>query len=499
MQTKKKREGTVFRNGIARRWLLNSLGVMILLLAACITALSFVVQSYAYNGIQMTLVGRSDELPTVLSSSMKTVNEFNAAARSYTENFPDKNLMEVMAVSRTGKILSTSTGFAPDQTQTMPDYESAMHASSGYGYWIGKLTSGEKVMAITRVVRGANGAVLGAVRYVVSMERADRQITFVVLCLVGVGILIIALVTLSGLYFVRSIVKPIRALNATAEKIAQGNFDVRVKKDKNDEIGALCESINDMAAELGAAEKMKNDFISSVSHELRTPLTAIKGWAETIQSGGVGRETYVKGMSVIIRESERLSGMVEELLDFSRMQSGRMRLIMNKIDLLAELDEAVYMFTDRARTEHKQLHYEETTALPPVYGDVDRLRQVFVNIIDNALKYTSPGGTITVSSREDNGWVRVSIRDTGCGIPAEHLPNVKKKFYKANQLVRGSGIGLAVADEIARLHGGSLDIQSQEGVGTTVTFSLPTCSHLEADPQLTETPELLKFIQERKP
>ena len=132
-------------------------------------------------------------------------------------------------------------------------------------------------------------------------------------------------------------------------------------------------------------------------------------------------------------------------------------------------------------------------------GDVDRLRQVFVNIIDNALKYTSPGGTITVSSREDSGWVRVSIRDTGCGIPAEHLPNVKKKFYKANQLVRGSGIGLAVADEIARLHGGSLDIQSQEGVGTTVTISLPTCSHLEADPQLTETPELLKFIQERKP
>ena len=162
MQTKKKREGTVFRNGIARRWLLNSLGVMILLLAACITALSFVVQSYAYNGIQMTLVGRSDELPTVLSSSMKTVNEFNAAARSYTENFPDKNLMEVMAVSRTGKILSTSTGFAPDQTQTMPDYESAMHASSGYGYWIGKLTSGEKVMAITRVVQRLAVRVRGA-------------------------------------------------------------------------------------------------------------------------------------------------------------------------------------------------------------------------------------------------------------------------------------------------------------------------------------------------
>ncbi|CCX37951.1 gHKL domain protein [Clostridium sp. CAG:1013] len=122
---------------------------------------------------------------------------------------------------------------------------------------------------------------------------------------------------------------------------------------------------------------------------------------------------------------------------------------------------------------------------------------MFINIIDNALKYTSPGGTITVSSREDDGWVRVHISDTGCGIPAEHLPNVKKKFYKANQLVRGSGIGLAVADEIVRLHGGTLEIDSQEGVGTSVTISLPTCARLENDPQLSDLPEISKFIQER--
>ena len=175
----------MFKKGIARRWLFNSLGVMILLFTACIAALSFVVQSYAYNGIQMTLIGRSDELPTVLSGSMKTVSEFNAAARSYTENFPDKDLMEVMAVSRSGSILSTSSGFAPDQNQSKPDFESALHSENGYGYWIGKLASGEKVMAVSRVARGANGAVLGAVRYIVSMERADRQITYVVLVLIG--------------------------------------------------------------------------------------------------------------------------------------------------------------------------------------------------------------------------------------------------------------------------------------------------------------------------
>lgn len=490
----------MFSKGVSRRWMVNTTGVVFFILVVSITTLSLMVQSSTYNGIELSLAGRADELLNWLfiNAGQSSSSSFSGIVRDYIEDFQDKNNMEIMALDQNGRVFITSTGFEPDQDQKMPDYEAALRSSSGAGKWVGHLDTGEKAMAITRVVRDENGGLVGSVRYLVSMERADQQISVVILILVAAGLFIMLLLTLSGVYFIRSIVVPVRQLSQSARQIAQGDFGVRIEKAKDDEIGQLVDAINDMAGELGAAEQLKNDFISSVSHELRTPLTAIKGWAETLQEGA-GPETTAKGMNVIIRESERLSGLVEELLDFSRLQNGRLRLIVSRLDILSELDEAVYMFTDRARTEHKQLHYEETTALPPVYGDVDRLRQVFVNIIDNALKYTSPGGTITVSSREDSGWVRVSIRDTGCGIPAEHLPNVKKKFYKANQLVRGSGIGLAVADEIARLHGGSLDIQSQEGVGTTVTFSLPTCSHLETDPQLTETPELLKFIQERKP
>ncbi len=490
----------MFSKGVSRRWMVNTTGVVFFILVVSITTLSLMVQSSTYNGIELSLAGRADELLNWLfiNAGQSSSSSFSGIVRDYIEDFQDKNNMEIMALDQNGRVFITSTGFEPDQDQKMPDYEAALRSSSGAGKWVGHLDTGEKAMAITRVVRDENGGLVGSVRYLVSMERADQQISVVILILVAAGLFIMLLLTLSGVYFIRSIVVPVRQLSQSARQIAQGDFGVRIEKAKDDEIGQLVDAINDMAGELGAAEQLKNDFISSVSHELRTPLTAIKGWAETLQEGA-GPETTAKGMNVIIRESERLSGLVEELLDFSRLQNGRLRLIVSRLDILSELDEAVYMFTDRARTEHKQLHYEETTALPPVYGDVDRLRQVFVNIIDNALKYTSPGGTITVSSREDSGWVRVSIRDTGCGIPAEHLPNVKKKFYKANQLVRGSGIGLAVADEIARLHGGSLDIQSQEGVGTTVTISLPTCSHLEADPQLAETPELLKFIQERKP
>ncbi len=487
--------------GVSRRWLVNTLGVVLLILVISITTLSLMVQSSTYNGIELSLAGRADELLNLLSYSgdgMNTSSGFSGIVRDYIERFPDKSNMEIMALDQNGQVVITSTGFEPDQNQDMPDYEEALGSAGGEGKWVGRLNTGEKVMAISRVVRDENGGLIGSVRYLVSMERADQQISFLITILVAVGLLILLLLSLSGVYFIRSILVPVRQLSQSARKIAQGDFGVRIDKAKDDEIGELVDAINDMAGELGAAEQMKNDFISSVSHELRTPLTAIKGWAETLQEGA-DQETAEKGMNVIIRESERLSGLVEELLDFSRLQNNRMRLIVSRLDILAELDEAVYMFTDRARTEQKQLNYEETTALPPVYGDVDRLRQVFVNIIDNALKYTSPGGTITVFSREDSGWVRVTISDTGCGIPAEHLPNVKKKFYKANQLVRGSGIGLAVADEIVRLHGGTLEIDSQEGVGTTVVISLPTCSHLEADPQLTATPEILKFIQERNP
>ena len=489
----------MFTKGISRRWFLNTIGIVFVILVIFIVSLSFMVQTSVYNGIELAITGRVDELLNWLSASSGgyMTSEFTAITRDYIENyFQDKDKMEIMALSRTGQILITSTGFEPDQQQAMPDYDMALQSEDSTGNWVGSLNTGEKVMAITRAVRDENGTLVGSIRYMVSLERADQQTFLVIIILVLAGAFIMLLLTFTGIYFIRSILVPVKQISASAKQIAQGDFDVRIEKGKDDELGQLCDAVNDMAGELGAAERMKNDFISSVSHELRTPLTAIKGWAETLRVGA-DPVTAEKGMTVIIRESERLSGLVEELLDFSRLQSGRMRLSAARLDILAELDEAVYLFTDRARTEHKDLTYEEDTSLSPVYGDRDRLRQVFVNIIDNALKYTESGGSITVSSREEEGFVQVIVSDTGCGIPPEHLPNVKKKFYKANQLVRGSGIGLAVADEIAAMHGGSLRIESQVGVGTVVTVSLPTCGWLQSHPEAAPAPEIQKLLEER--
>lgn len=460
--------------GITWRWVINFLSVALITIMIAITAVSTITNGYITDSIRQTLKSRSDEVVNMFTHyGYEKASEFSVVARDYIENFADKDLMEVMSISRGGRVLVTSTGFEPDQTEPKPDYESALAAADGYASWMGETTGGEQVMAITRVFRNSDGNVIGSIRYVVSMERAIRQMYQIMLILITVGLFIMALLCTSSAFFIRSILTPVRQISGSAKKIARGDFNVRIEKKRDDEIGQLCDTINDMAAELQNSEQMKNDFISSVSHELRTPLTAIKGWAETLQGGDLPPDMFSRGMGVIIHESERLSGLVEELLDFSRMQNGRMVFNMEKMDILAELGEAVYTFKERALREEKYLLYDEPETISPIRGDANRLRQVFVNIIDNAMKYTQPGGTVRVTISELYTNVHVVISDNGSGIPAEHLPNIKRKFYKANQQVRGSGIGLAVADEIVQMHGGLLEIESTEGEGTAVTITLP--------------------------
>ena len=170
----------MFAKGVSRRWLVNTIGVVFLILVISITTISVMVQSSTYNGIELALTGRSDELLNWLSSSAtltSTSSGFTAVVRDYIEKFPDKNNMEIMALDQSGKVFITSTGFEPEQDQEMPDYEQALRSEYGSGKWVGHLNTGEKAMAITRVVRDDNGGLIGSVRYLVSMERADRQIS----------------------------------------------------------------------------------------------------------------------------------------------------------------------------------------------------------------------------------------------------------------------------------------------------------------------------------
>lgn len=480
--------------GITKRWIINTFGAIIAIIALLIIFLSVSVHSHCYSSIEQTLLSRNSELSSVYDDyKCENTADFQNIANKYVEDFMYKETMELMVINASGRVTVTTTGFEPDEHTPIPDYEAALSSEDGFAKWTGELSSGEDVMSTTHIIKNSKGTAVGAIRYVVSLSKANFKVFSITLFAAFVGILVIACVAFSGSYFIRSIVKPVREMSETAKRIAQGDFSAKIDKMYDDEIGDLCDSINDMAKELDASEKLKNDFISRVSHELRTPLTAIKGWAETMQYGIPDRITLEKGMSVIVSESSRLTGIVEELLDFSKLQSGRLTMQMQKIDILAEVDEAIYMFKERAISEHKHLLYDEPEIMPPVYGDRNRLKQVFINILDNALKYTPDGGMVGVQVYQDfkDNMIKIIVADNGFGIAQEDIPKIKDKFYKANQKINGSGIGLAVADEIIKLHKGSLDIDSSLDVGTTVTISIPIYENQEEDTEPDITAEFL--------
>ncbi len=458
---------------ITKRWLYNSFLVILLLLSAVIVAFSFFIRSHFYNNALQIMRSSASVNDTLLVNYAEDNSvDFTSALRSLVEDFDMKDKMELMAIDNEGHVMLTSSGFSPAGNMAMPDFEEALNSSKRDGYWEGSINK-EPIIAYTLCVSASAESNLAALRYVCSLSDINNQIIVYIAMVAIVCMIIIFFVVISNSYFISSVVNPVDQVGKTAQRIAHGDFSVRLQKRYDDEVGELCDVINYMAEELQENEKMKNDFISSVSHELRTPLTAIRGWAETLKNGDADPQTMQKGMGVILKESDRLSSMVEELLDFSRLQSGRMQLNLSKLDLIAELSDVVLMFYEKAKRDNIELIYDEPMDIVPINADPNRLRQVFINIIDNAIKYSDSGDTVTINAYIDGSDAIVTIADTGCGIKDVDLPKIKEKFYKANSTRRGSGIGLAVADEIVALHGGRLSIGSKEGVGTTVTISLP--------------------------
>ena len=482
---------------ITKRWIVNTLCVVAAILLIAGIVFSMLINNYYYNTARQAVMSRANTVSSLIQriGEDSTAN-FNREFRSLIEDFSDKERMAVYAVSHSGEVVLSSTGFDIEGKIAMPDFEDALLSSTGIGSYVGKSESGEKILAVSVLVPHLNSEYC-AVRYVISMQQIDEVRTVFVGIYVFAALAIMLLVTVSGLFFVRSIVIPVHEVGAAARKFASGDLSTRLEKKREDELGELCDLINDMADELLATENMKNEFISSVSHELRTPLTAIRGWAETLNDLPYDKDTMQKGMHVILNETDRLSGMVEELLDFSRIQSGRFTLIRERLDIIAELSDAVLIFTERAKQENKQLIYEEPMEFAVITGDRNRLRQVFINVIDNALKYSDDGDTVTVDAGLEGELFVLRIADTGCGISKQDLPHVKEKFFKANNTRRGSGIGLAVANEIVSMHDGYMDIDSELDVGTCVTIRIPLDKvdipeEVEGNIDMSDYPEISK-------
>ena len=463
--------------GVTKRWVVNVMSVVVAVVVIVEIVLGIFVQTY-YNE---TARSRANELCQGFSL-LATVSstDFPAKARQYIENFEHKDKIEVQIIDSKGKILITSNGFDPGNPQ-MPDYESAKASENPTASWVGTTEQGEKIMAQTTILGDYGDGSNGAIRWLISLDSVNQHILWIIVFCIIIGICIIFITAMTGLYFIKSIVRPVREVSGVARKMAMGDFKSRLEVEKkDDEIGELCDAINYMASELGQAENVKNSFISSVSHELRTPLTAIRGWGETAKmSLGFDDELVAKGIDVILSEADRLSGLVEDLLDFSRMQSGRLSVNMRLMNLAPSLREATEMYLEVAKQRNIKLDFVCSDELENVMGDPARLKQVFINIIDNAVKYSNDGGSVLVDCHEEEHCIHVRVSDTGVGIPEQDIDRVKEKFFKSNTTVRGSGIGLAVADEIVKQHNGLIFVESKEGVGTTVTVVLPIADPVE--------------------
>lgn len=463
------------KKGITLRWILNGFGVVLLLVLLLEFLIIFALRMDAYRSVEDALFSRADALRgQILRMAEGSGFDMTGSSRPLAEDFTDKQKMELQMVKNDGTVLYSSTGFLPEQTQIgdSRDYQEAVNSAGGYGASRSRSASGEHILSLCAAAY-SGGELIGVVRCVVSLTLVDRQLWVNILIAVGGGVLVLFLVALSGSYFVSSIIDPIKEVGRAARRIAMGDYRYRLKRRSDDEIGDLCDTINYMAGEIEAAERMKNDFISSVSHELRTPLTAIKGWSETMQNGLDDPELMKTGVSILTAETDRLAHIVEDLLDFSRMQNDKFVLALQPVDIGAELSEAVLLMRERAAEQNVRLIYVENDGLPTVTADPARLKQVFINLLDNAVKYNRPGGTVRVEAANMGQKIQIVVGDTGVGISAEDLPKVKMKFFRADHSRPGSGIGLALADEIIRGHHGRMDIESEPGVGTTVTLTLP--------------------------
>ena len=466
-------------SGLQKRWLRNTLSILFAIVLLCVIALSIMVAAYYYSSMEAGMEAKARTSTNFFDNYVRqSYNEYYQSCAKFAQSFDSKDQMELQFVNTNNRIVASSYGVYSGMAGVTSDIREAIETKAIASYTGTNPATGERIMAVSSPLIYTNGEVIGVLRYVTSLRRADRQIMLFSLCAALVGLIVLLVVYVSGRYFVKSILVPVQELTATAKRISAGSYGVQIPRKSDDEIGELTDTINEMSEKISRAEKMQSEFVSSVSHELRTPLTAISGWSETLLSAGAGVDSAEarRGLSIIQREAARLTDMVEELLEFTRLQDGRFTLNVVPCDLRTEFEDTVFMYGSRLRQEGIVLDYlENDDDIPEIPCDPARMKQVFLNILDNAAKHGGEGGRITAEICRENAdgqdSVVIRIRDFGPGIPEEELPLVKKKFYKGASKARGSGIGLAVCEEIVTMHNGVLDIANAEGGGASPSAS----------------------------
>ena len=292
------------------------------------------------------------------------------------------------------------------------------------------------------------------------------------------GLLALALSVVLAALMARSISAPLQRMSVVAGEIAEGERS-QIRPQGPREVRSLAESLNEMSEKVHASQESQRDFVANVSHELKTPITSIQGFAQAILDGTAsGGAALRQAAQVFFDEAGRMHRMVSQLLDLARLEAGTAAFERTEVDLEELLSNVARTFEPHAQAA-KVLLETDIQPLPAISADGDRLFQVFTNLLENALKNTPEGGQVILGARQHNGGVAIGVSDSGAGIPAHELERIFERFYQVDRSRkggegRGVGLGLSIAQEIVRAHGGQITVESQVGQGSTFTVQLPT-------------------------
>lgn len=454
-----------------------SIVIFITILVLDILLITF-VRKYYYDNMNDLL---KNQLQVTTNFYKKYFNLYSLEENIYDslDSFWEQTDAQIQIYDNTGSMLMDSIGVVEDNVKYI-DVQKSLQGEKN-NRWIGNVSYYDyKVMALSTPIE-SDGKVIGVMRLVVSLEAVDKGISNIIVFFLIISITVLIFSILVSTILAKNIVVPIKKLTIVAEEMAGGDLGVRSDTNSRDEIGKLAKTLDYMAEEIQKREQLKNEFISSISHELRTPLTAIKGWVITLDDSQTDKDTLKMGLNIIEKETDRLVNMVEELLDFSRLSSGKMTLNKKEVSIKAISDYIDVYMSARARRENKRLNINLDSENKKIYVDIDRIKQVLINLLDNAFKFTEAEGTISISFTAVEGSLKIVVQDDGSGITKEDLPRVKEKFYKGKNVKSKNGIGLSICDEIVKLHNGEIFIESEEGKGTSVTVILPVIKEEEAN------------------
>ncbi|MGG7164235.1 ATP-binding protein [Clostridium ihumii] len=429
------------------------------------------IRSYYYRSLEERLTNQIS-----ISSNFYNTYFYNSTLRSNVANdvdlFWEDTDVKAQIIDKNGNIIMDSQGEIFDKIERNDNFKNLI---SGKNRMYKEKTdiNGVSVISVYMPLY-YNSEIDGVLRFISSTENINESIIKLSKYAVMSGIGVVILSSFVSVLISNSVSRPLKNISDGAEKMAKGNFKEKIPKFADDELGKLSDTLNYMSEEILKNEKVKNEFIASVSHELRTPLTSIKGWSIVLKSSDFEDEEEIKeGLDIIEQEVDRLTYLVEDLLDFSKLLSGNITLKKQNTDMEELVESVCRQVNPRIRNEGLGLSLKIDGQIPIVMVDKNRIKQVLINIIDNAIKFTDKGGNIGVHLRADENNIYMSVKDNGSGISKEDLLKVKEKFYKGNSSKSSNGIGLSVCEEIMELHNGKLKIESEINIGTEVTLSVP--------------------------